>query len=200
LSSRQRGNPVEYLLDRTLMRPRDLIAFLNECVGNGSGRSRLSWKDIDRSELEYSKKRLLALRDEWKPTFPGIDSMFSLFQGVSETMTPDDLGNILDAAALLPANEGFAGVRWMTTLTEPLWNGLGVSDWPALYGSLVKLLYDISFIGVGASSAKTYYSYEYTGYADLNSNLAAATHFAVHPAFRATLDIVSTRHSMRTSE
>lgn len=188
-AGRQRGNPSEYVIDRTLMRPRDLIAFLNECLSNSSGRARLSWRDITNAEPEYSKKRLLALRDEWKPTFPGVDSVFTLFEAAAQKISRAELSAILDQVALLPAQEAFPGVVWMTELTEPLWSGVGLREWPELYSPLVKLLYDIGFLGIGDAANHTHYAYDLPGFADLLSNLDAASHFAVHPAFRATLDI-----------
>jgi hypothetical protein len=64
-----RGCAFDYILERTLMRPRDTISFINECLSLSSGQSRLTWNDITRAEKSYSEKRLLALRDEWKPTY-----------------------------------------------------------------------------------------------------------------------------------
>ena len=194
-SSRQRGKPFDFLLDRTLMRPRDVIAFLNECVGNASGKSRLSWTDLQKAEPEYSKKRLLALRDEWKPTFPDIDKVFALFRGCLEEMSRDDLTVVLDNAALLPANERFGGVVWMTQLTEPLWSGIGIRDWPELYQPLVKLLYDIGFLGIRSSNPGVCYANADPGFADSQTNLDNATRFVIHPAFRPALDAAPKRGS-----
>ena len=59
-----RGCAFDYILERTLMRPRDTISFINECLSLSSGQGRLTWGDITRAEKSYSEKRLLALRDE----------------------------------------------------------------------------------------------------------------------------------------
>ncbi|MHB8435830.1 MAG: P-loop ATPase, Sll1717 family, partial [Acidimicrobiales bacterium] len=191
--SKQHGNPFEFLLDRTLMRPRDVIAFLNECLTHAVGKNRITWADLQRSELEYSKKRLLALRDEWKPTFPDIDKVFQLFRRCTIELTRGDLTSLLDEAALLPTQDTFAGVRWMTTMTEALWSGNSRSDWSEQYQELVKLLYDIGFLGVRGLARDLHYSYTDIGFCDSLVNLAEASSFVVHPAYRAALDVVSRR-------
>lgn len=193
--SRQRGNPLNFLLDRTLMRPRDVIAFLNECLANASGKARLTWSDLQRSEPEYSKKRLLALRDEWKPTFPDIDKVFGLFRGCPRTMTRDELTLRLDEAVLLPTQHDFAGVRWMTDLSEPLWSGSGTQDWAESYQPLVKMLYDIGFLVLGTNSTTWHYANGDVGYADSHANLNAASEFMVHRTFWSALDVVVKRQS-----
>jgi len=51
------GNPLTFILDRTLLRPRDAIAFVNECLRVGVGKPRLSWSDIKTAERTYSANR-----------------------------------------------------------------------------------------------------------------------------------------------
>lgn len=187
--TKKRGDPFEYLLDRTLMRPRDVIAFVNECLRDAAGKNRLAWSDIAEAELRYSKNRLLALRDEWKPTFPGIDQVFDVFSGSPVIMEPEDLSDRLNEAALLPARDDFPGVRWMTQLSEPIWSGIGASDWVELYRLLIQLLFDIGFLGLRGPDGKIRYSYDSPQHADSSSHLAETRAFTVHPAFRAALDI-----------
>ena len=107
-TTRNGSKAINYLLDRTLLRPRDVIAFLNECLGAATGRNRIRWADIDDAEPSYSRKRLLALRDEWKPNYPGIDRFFSIFRGAPTYMTQVDIQIRLDEAALLMAELDFA--------------------------------------------------------------------------------------------
>jgi hypothetical protein len=56
-----RENPVQYMLDRTLLRPRDAIAFANECITVGVGKDRLAWTDVYAAEQSYSAKRLFVM-------------------------------------------------------------------------------------------------------------------------------------------
>jgi hypothetical protein len=77
--NRTRGDALEYILGRTLLRPRDAIAFIKECLASANKRERLTWPIIHKAEREYSQNRLLALRDEWKSTFSGIDRVLNVF-------------------------------------------------------------------------------------------------------------------------
>jgi hypothetical protein len=82
---------LDYILGRTLMRPRDAIAFLNECLDLASGEYSLDWKVIYTAAGSYSHNRLLALRDEWKPTFPGIHHVFQIFSRSSVRLDRKEL-------------------------------------------------------------------------------------------------------------
>jgi hypothetical protein len=193
-----RGDPFDYVLDRTLMRPRDVISFFNECFSMAAGKTRLTWNDIHAAEAAYSQNRLLALRDEWKPTFPGIGEVLRVFRGSDPAMTRDELGEYLEAVALLPAEPDFEGVRWVTEITEPVWTG-GVEpeDWPDSWQPVTKLFYDIGFLGIIDPSGVVHFAHDAPGYADAATNLGAHARFSVHPTFHPALG-VRTRKSRST--
>lgn len=188
-TTKKRGNAFNHILDRTLMRPRDVIAFVNECFSQSSVKKRLTWSDIDSAELRYSQNRLLALRDEWKPTFRGIGEVFDVFRGTASLMSRDELGAVLDVVALLPAEKDFEGTSWLTPMTEPLWDGVGRTEWAEQYSQLVQLLYDIGFIGIRNRGERMHHSYEDPGFADSHRNLGPSAKFQVHQCFRPALDI-----------
>lgn len=185
--TRGRGNAITFILSRTLMRPRDAIAYLNECLVLASGKSRLTWKDLQDAEKPYSLKRLLALRDEWKPTYPGIDRLFNVFTRCPSPMTREELTSRLDDSVMLLADAKFAGILWMTDLTESIWANV-VSEWVDMYYPLLRLLFNLGFIGSGSGSSPTYF-YDDPDYAEQISNFETATKFYIHPAFRAALDV-----------
>jgi hypothetical protein len=183
-----RGDAMDHIIDRTLMRPRDTIAFLNECLADASGKQRLTWNIIHAAERSYSYKRLLALRDEWKPTYPDIDLTFLKFRQADVPMSKDQLTARLDDAILLLADRNFAGTVWMTTLSEPMWSG-GDRDWAETYHPLFRLLFGLGFLGCRlAGSEDVVYGYDQPEFAERVSNLANAAEFYIHPAFRAAVD------------
>ena len=67
-----KANTFSYILDRTLMRPRDLIMFANLCFQEALGKNTISERMIRHAELEYSESRLSALLDEWQGVFPAM--------------------------------------------------------------------------------------------------------------------------------
>jgi hypothetical protein len=188
-ANRTRGNPVEYILDRTLLRPRDAIAFANEAVSIGVGKTRLTWEDIRTAERSYSSKRLLALRDEWKPTYPGIDQVLTKFRGVPNRMTKAEFEKRLDDAMLLISEPSFLGVRWLTDVSSLMWMP-GTATWFELYQPLMKLLYVIGFVGCSTRdhAAPTFFNDD-SLFVDLETNVMASNAFYVHRTYQAALDI-----------
>lgn len=187
-----RGCAFDYILDRTLMRPRDTISFINECLSLYSGQGRLAWTDITRAEKSYSEKRLLALRDEWKPTYQDIHKMLALFRDAVVPLAKEQLGNYLDDAMLLLSDPSFQGVRWMTSLSESMWSSTSESSWEDLYHPLARMLFEIGFIGfVQSPGSPVMYSYENPDFANDLLNLKNTKEFFIHPAYHMALNLKS---------
>lgn len=70
----------EYMFERTLRRPRDLIAFVNQCFLTSSDKSVVSTKSLREAEAPYSEKRRSALIEEWIDAHPLADVYFILLQ------------------------------------------------------------------------------------------------------------------------
>lgn len=188
-NSGRRGDPIDYVLSRTLRRPRDLIAFVNECLLRATS-GRLTWANLNSAEPSYSRNRLLALRDEWKPTFPGIERVFEQFRRVDTVLGRAQLTLILDQVALLLAEDEFAGVSWLTAFVQEIWNGSPQSGWVEKYQPLIRLLYEIGLIGLKRSvAANAVFAYEEADLATFESSFPDDLLVVVHPAFRSALDI-----------
>ncbi len=195
-----RGDAFDYMLARTLMRPRDIIAFVNETFAVSAGNERLSWEDIKTAEDSYSYKRLLALRDEWKMSYPDIDRVFSVFSGSVIPMSQSEFTRCVDDAALLLADPYFRGHEWLDQMTSAMWNN-PAGSWADWYGPLVALLYNIGFIGCSTGRQGTVrYVRTFPEFAERASNLEATTAFMIHPAFQAALDVRldGFRHGVRS--
>lgn len=194
-ANRARGNPLDYLLERTLLRPRDAIAFLNECLSRGIGKSRLSWDDIQNSEHAYSANRLLALRDEWKPTYPGIDQVLDRFRGASARIDRADLEARLDEVMMLPADPAFPGVRWLTDASSRMWSG-GDASADEIYQPLATLLYTIGFLGIATKTkAAPIFCQDDPLALSSPSAMASAEYFFVHRTYQAGLEIKPARET-----
>lgn len=187
-ANQTRGNALDYIIDRTLMRPRDAIAYLNECLTLASGKPKLTWELIHAAERSYSYKRLLALRDEWKSTYPDIDEVFMKFRQAPAVMSKKVFTEKLDEAILLVTDRNFSGVVWMTDLSEPLW-GSDHHSWEETYHPIFRLLFNLGFIGckVPTSNSVIYVNDE-PEFAERVSNLARTYDFCIHPTFRAAVD------------
>ena len=47
---------LDYVIERTLLRPRDVMQFLNECFISALNSPRVSWEALTRAEGVYSEK------------------------------------------------------------------------------------------------------------------------------------------------
>jgi hypothetical protein len=66
-----------YICERTMLRPRDVLAYVNAIFERCGGKSKITLKDIRSVELDYSKERRLALVDEWRESIPCVDHLIS---------------------------------------------------------------------------------------------------------------------------
>ncbi len=68
---------IDYICDRTMMRPRDILVYFNNILENFGGKSMILQKDMRSIELDYSTSRRRALVDEWYDFYPYIDQLIS---------------------------------------------------------------------------------------------------------------------------
>jgi len=71
-------DPLEYILERTLYRPRDVISFVNECFRHAQGSTEVNSRMVKDAESEYSRIRMQALIQEWQSAFPSLTIVFRL--------------------------------------------------------------------------------------------------------------------------
>lgn len=189
---RGRGDALDYILERTMLRPRDVIMYLNAAVRVAGEPRRLTWDQIRGAELEYSKDRFNALRDEWRDPYLDIDKVLETFRNAPSSMSREELTARLDDVALLPSDPSFRGTTWLNPLTTRIFEGTNTSEkpWEYFYGDLVMLLFDIGFIGVVSSPApREVYAMSPDGSSDASKiSLASATRFVIHEAYRGALN------------
>lgn len=188
---RHRGHPLQYILDRTCMRPRDAIAYLNCCLRLAAGKDRISWDHILHAEKKYSEDRLMALRDEWKDPYFGIDHVIDQFDKCGQYLGIDDLTKIFERISSIPGTHRDERLDWIDDMFSAYFDDSeDHNDWMTVYGRLLHLLFDISFIGV-CDGLRAIYSHDDSPHSPLSS-ITDDTVFCVHPMFRPQLNITST--------
>ncbi|SBW16133.1 hypothetical protein BR10RB9215_C20802 [Brucella sp. 10RB9215] len=71
----------EYIVERTLYRPRDIIAFLNAILDISAGFPTISTKNVTEAEANYSRKRFDALCREWETLHPHLKIYLGFLRG-----------------------------------------------------------------------------------------------------------------------
>lgn len=84
----------DWMLERTLMRPRDIIAFVNEAMDAADGQSAITASALRKAEVEFARKRRDALLQEWKSAYPTLDKLLDLV--VSKRKHSIDIVEIVD--------------------------------------------------------------------------------------------------------
>jgi hypothetical protein len=97
----------DWMIERTLMRPRDIIAFINEAITHADGSTEISVSMLRKAEVTYAQKRRDALLQEWYSAFPTLNQIFDLItSGQTASSSFDEItGNRLDDFAISVASE-----------------------------------------------------------------------------------------------
>ena len=156
-----------YIVERTLMRPRDLLQFVQRAVevAINRGHSVVTADDIRYAEKSYSEDLLLAIAFEIQDTYPAYSNVLYQFEGQQPTIKTEELHAIVEQA------------------------GVGQSDIPAA----VDLLLWYGFLGVRVGSGEPKYSYDVRHNVERLKALVATSggEYVVHPGFRAALNGVT---------
>jgi hypothetical protein len=154
-----------YIVSRTLMRPRDLLGFVQRCieVALNRGHELVSAEDIKQAERTYSEEVLLTTSFEISDTYPALSEVLYSFHGARTLLTRDEVLDVLTRAGIT---------------TEE-------------HDKTLELLLWFDFLGVTAASfSEEMYSYSVQSNVRrlLNPVELGEGLFVIHPAFRAALD------------
>ena len=72
---------IDYLVSRTLLRPRDAIAFANCCIELCEGKEHVPPSTVQDAERKYSIGRLRSLRDEWSSHYASLNACSEILRG-----------------------------------------------------------------------------------------------------------------------
>jgi hypothetical protein len=165
-----RENSFSYILQHTLMRPRDLIQLCTECRDTAQN---LNLKKIDKnaiseSLLEYSRWKINDLRDEYSVQYPFLEKLFwGVFSHAPYRFDKEAL-----TARMKPYLAYF-----ISEFGEPSFNPLD---------NLLQALFNTGFIGVLKPGKVVYF------YQGGQIVVPFATEFVIHPAFRPALQTTET--------
>jgi len=75
------GSPFSAIIEKSLLRPRDVINFVNMCLEASEGKTSVSRKAFTRAERDYSANRLTAMIEEWQNAIVGAGGLVELLKG-----------------------------------------------------------------------------------------------------------------------
>lgn len=86
-----KSSTIEYILSRTMYRPRDIISFINNCINKSVGFSAITATRIRDAETNYSDIRFRALGDEWISDYPNLLKFIDLVKGRNKSFNFNDI-------------------------------------------------------------------------------------------------------------
>jgi hypothetical protein len=180
------------MLDRTFLRPRDVIHFFNICLKNSVDKTAIVWDAIKSAELEYSKSRLDSLFDEWKENYPYLDKVFLLFKKFESPFSIDDVSNeqlqgLIETIYYNQKNGG-RDTNWLDHIVQSYLES-GDSAFPAIRLEVFNVLYVVGFLGVTANRmGGIKYSFLPNGNL-MPEEVHADMTLHIHPAFHRALNV-----------
>lgn len=151
----------QFVLSRTLMRPRELLRFVRECIDVGLNRQRqkLTEQDILQAEQSYSSDALVDVCLEMRDVNAKFADVPYAFIGSTVVLSRADATKRLEDAGVLPEEISY----------------------------VIEILLWFGVIGIYLDDEEERYSYQY----EHNTNMLTAgiSHYAycIHPAFRVAL-------------
>jgi hypothetical protein len=173
----RKAKSFNYLIDRTLYRPRELIQFCSDAVAEARGENLvpIDYGVVSRVELDYSSARQKDISSEYRFQYPGLESIFEVFRGKVYLFERSDLEMLcLQICTGELRTDKLAA--WVLEQDPDF---------------LIDVLWQVGFLrarAIGGLKALRRSGSSYVGPHQVASlNLRTVSHFQVHPMFRAAL-------------
>lgn len=174
-----------YMVDRTLYRPRELIHFctlIRDQVSQTKSTLPANYSLISEAEAQYSEDRVKDIGSEWRFSYPGLESVFEAFRGLSYNFDREDLEFHLLGMVTGEHKVSDTAKAWVQDL-EP--------------EDLIGILWKVGFLraqAVGGLKARRRSGSRYLGPHQIPSlSLANVPRFHIHPMFRDFLGLKETK-------
>ncbi len=172
----------DFIVQRTLLRPRDAIAFVNTILEHAVGHKEISNKVIFDAERAHSERRTQAVYQEWFAEYPKLKICSQLLYNMPQSFDYDaikqrDLDCIGDAL--------LAGAESNDKIEKMFRRQLGEQlDYVSLHFELINLLFKVGFIGVRIHASHPFI-FSSSNQATLNqAQITSQTRITIHPMFR----------------
>ncbi len=175
----------DYLIKRTLLRPRDVIAFFNKCIDKSNGQSTITRETLSLAEPEYSRERLEAIEDEWLENFGSILPMTFFLKGTIGYFRFRDIREIDIEKTLL------ANVLDKQSALQKIQDDYisGTIEFDLAVKQILCILYRVGILGAKLSASETTL-YAHSSTMNLEpADILDETKFYVHLMFHAALKI-----------
>lgn len=186
---------IDFIIERTLRRPRDVLQFVNECFAIAYERERISWRALLAAEAQYSEKRLKSLKEEWGNVFPGFEETVEVLRNIKATFSKSMVKDTVLEEVMIGLSAGDLRDPCVATVKKYYDPNSNIKESDLLI-AMLSCLYRVGAVGLKTSSVDTYI----WSYVDQSSatrgEIKRAEHFKVHKMLYRSLDIIVEQHEI----
>lgn len=155
-SPRKKGGQLafDFLLERTLRRPRDILQFVNICFQTSSD-NKISWRAMLAAEAIYSGKRLNSLSEEWSQIYPSLLIITEILRGKKANISRSDLNKDELQEIILELNSIELNDSCIDICKKYMEPKSTVKD-SEIISHILVTLYKVGAIGIKLSSLDTF--------------------------------------------
>lgn len=171
----------DYILDRTLYRPRDVITYINECLEAAAGATSVSQRAIRNAEGAYSTRRFRSIADEWREAYGDLEEPLNILREVDVRFSLLDITDTMIESLCINIIAGDHTQTHGVFSVECNIMSSGSSNYNRIRQRLVEVLYIVGAIGVKMRKGSPY-EWSYRNEPLLNYGaITPDTMFAIHP-------------------
>lgn len=175
-----RQRTIDYILERSLGRPRDVIEFFNNCIVQADGKPKVTVQALRTAEGVYSRDRLRAIEDEWSSLYPHIFAMALLLK---QRPYPFAVGDIHEKELEdLVLRISMQSSKALGLDQEYLNEVLGTEDWSGCRVWLLRTLYKVGLVGLKTDPHMNV-SWAFEGRSISEAEVMEDTKVFIHKAF-----------------
>jgi hypothetical protein len=181
-------NTIDYLYERTHYRPRDMIAFMNECVHEAAGDNKITAHTIKMAEEKYSSDRLHSLVTEWQIIYPELLEVAQMFHGMKNTFSVSDINERWLEDQYLEVYDRITTKKGqLATLLEGLYSKS--ANFSSVRSKLIRELHAIGLIGIKPGPSSSVNWTHKGGRPISHGQLKPSSQVFIHPMFYRALGI-----------
>jgi hypothetical protein len=177
-------NSVRYLLERTMLTPRETIMFFNECVKAAEGKAKIRPEMLLEAESRYSRDRLRALADEWSSDYQNlIELVFFLIRFPGRFNKSEVQAKIEDCMLKFLFADNKEDYIYGLILEK-----FNSEDIDGFIQAMLKILFRVGVVGIRYGSYADM-CWSYKGHKLVGSYIDDNATIYIHPAFWCVLGI-----------
>lgn len=189
VESRRDAYCLDYILDRTFLRPRDAICFFNECIMQVEGRAKIAMRDVKEAEAVYSSGRLQSVADEWHVEFPNLLVFAKAL--LNGAQAQGQLGSVITEQTIQDRCLSLVGRKLPDDNLTEVCAAVVASErscWDMMYAAC-SVFFRVGMVGIKPSPTETFAWYADTGRRYDATEFTRETSIQVHPMFWRSLGI-----------